>query len=214
MTENIFLFIPNIVDYLRVITAFISFYYLPTDPWSASFWYLLSGLLDAIDGHLARMLDQGSKLGAMLDMLIDRCATMCLMAALCHFYPKYMLFFQFSMALDITSHWFHVQSSLMKGGESHKKLDLSANPILKHYYHNRIILFVMCSANELFFCMLYLTYFTPGPTLLGIGLFQAILYISAPLSFIKAGISVLQLIAASKNIALIDQSDREARKTK
>jgi len=25
----------------------------------ASFWYLLSGLLDAIDGHVARMLDQG-----------------------------------------------------------------------------------------------------------------------------------------------------------
>lgn len=26
----------------------------------------------------------------------------------------------------------------MKGGESHKKLDLSANPILRHYYHNRV----------------------------------------------------------------------------
>lgn len=49
----------TVSDYLRVLTAFISFYYLPTDPWSASFWYLLSGLLDAIDGHLARMLDQG-----------------------------------------------------------------------------------------------------------------------------------------------------------
>lgn len=72
----------------------------------------------------------------------------------------------------------------------------------------------MCSANELFFCMLYLTYFTPGPTFLGVGIFQAILYVSAPLSFIKAGISVLQLIAACNNIAVIDQSDREARKAK
>lgn len=26
----------------------------------------------------------------------------------------------------------------MKGGESHKKLDLSANPVLRHYYHNRV----------------------------------------------------------------------------
>jgi len=25
----------------------------------ASFWYLLSGLLDAVDGHVARMLNQG-----------------------------------------------------------------------------------------------------------------------------------------------------------
>lgn len=33
---------------------------------------------------------------------------------------------------------FHFYSSLMKGGESHKKLDLSANPVLRHYYHNRV----------------------------------------------------------------------------
>lgn len=51
-------------------------------------------------------------------------------------------------------------------------------------------------------------------SVLGVGIFQAILYVSAPLSFIKAGISVLQLIAACNNIAVIDQSDREARKAK
>ena len=51
----------------------------------------------------------GSRLGAMLDQLIDRFTTMCLMAALCYFYPKYMLFFQFSMTVDIVSHWFHLQ---------------------------------------------------------------------------------------------------------
>lgn len=51
-------------------------------------------------------------------------------------------------------------------------------------------------------------------SVLGVGLFQAILYVSAPLSFIKAGISILQLIAACNNIAVIDQSEREARKTK
>lgn len=51
-------------------------------------------------------------------------------------------------------------------------------------------------------------------SVLGVGIFQAILYVSAPLSFIKAVISVLQLIAACNNIAVIDQSDREARKAK
>jgi len=43
---------------MRVVTAFLSFYYMPFDHWSASFWYLFSGLLDAIDGHLARTLGQ------------------------------------------------------------------------------------------------------------------------------------------------------------
>ena len=49
-----------IADYLRVVFAFASFYYMQTDPWLASSLYIISGLLDAIDGHLARMLNQGS----------------------------------------------------------------------------------------------------------------------------------------------------------
>ncbi|KAL5016545.1 hypothetical protein ScPMuIL_006134 [Solemya velum] len=211
MADNIYLFVPNIVDYLRVILAFVSFYFMPYDPYKAAFCYLLSGLLDAIDGHLARMLNQGSKFGAMLDMLTDRCTTMCLMACLCHFYPGWMLFFQFSMAVDITSHWFHIQSSMMKGSSSHKVLDLAANPILRHYYHNKNILFVMCAANELFYCMLYMVHFTPGPTLwpLSLGLWELVLYLCTPLALIKLGISILQLGAASHNITGIDQEDRE-----
>lgn len=215
MADNVFLFIPNIVDYLRVVFAFASFYYMPTDPVLASVLYIVSGGLDAIDGHLARMLNQGSKLGAMLDQLIDRMTTMCLCAALCYFYPKYMLFFQASMAIDIVSHWFHLQSTLMTGKGSHKVLDLSANPILRHYYHNKIILFVMCSANELFFCMLYLCYFTDGPTILfGLGLWKLILYVCAPLSFIKTGISLIQLGAAMSNIASLDNEERAQMKAK
>ncbi|XP_025090105.1 CDP-diacylglycerol--inositol 3-phosphatidyltransferase-like isoform X2 [Pomacea canaliculata] len=178
----------------------------------ASAFYLLSGFLDAFDGHFARMLDQGTKLGAMLDMLIDRITTMCLCAALCQFYPRYMLFFQFAMALDIFSHWLHLHSSMMKGSDSHKKIDLSANPILRHYYHNKTILFTMCAANELFFCMLYLVHFTPGPVVplgpLSVGIFTLILYISAPISLAKNSISVIQLIAAAENMATIDREER------
>ena len=48
-----------ITDYFRVIFAFASFYYMPTEPVIASVLYIVSGLLDAIDGHLARMLNQG-----------------------------------------------------------------------------------------------------------------------------------------------------------
>lgn len=210
--ENIYLFVPNVIDYLRVVFAFVSFYFMPTCYVKASICYLLSGFLDAFDGHFARMLNQGTKLGAMLDMLIDRITTMCLCAALCHFYPRYMLFFQFAMALDIFSHWLHLHSSMMKGSDSHKKIDLSANPILRHYYHNKVILFTMCAANELFFCMLYLVYFTPGPILplgpLSVGLFTLVLYISAPLSLLKMAISGIQLVAAAENMAAIDRHDR------
>jgi CDP-diacylglycerol--inositol 3-phosphatidyltransferase len=34
--------------------------------------YIVSGFLDAVDGHAARYLGQSSKFGGMLDMLTDR----------------------------------------------------------------------------------------------------------------------------------------------
>ena len=34
--------------------------------------YILSGFLDAFDGHAARAFNQSTKFGAMLDMLTDR----------------------------------------------------------------------------------------------------------------------------------------------
>jgi len=45
--------------------------------------------------------------------------------------------------------------------------------------------------------------------LFGIGLWKIILFLSAPLSFIKTGISLIQLGAAMNNIVIIDNSDRE-----
>lgn len=42
--------------------AIVAFYFMPTNPQIAVSSYLLSGLLDAFDGHAARYLKQGSKL--------------------------------------------------------------------------------------------------------------------------------------------------------
>lgn len=54
----------------------------------------------------------------MLDMLTDRCATMCLLVNLAMLYPEYALLFQLSMSLDVASHWLHLhryQLSEMRG---------------------------------------------------------------------------------------------------
>ena len=114
---------------------------MPTTPNVAVGCYLLSGLLDAFDGHAARYLNQGTKFGAMLDMLTDRCATMCLCVVLAIFYPKWALAFQLSMSLDMASHWLYMHSSMMKGSSSHKNIDLSGNPFLKIYYTSRVSIF-------------------------------------------------------------------------
>ncbi|XP_070340701.1 CDP-diacylglycerol--inositol 3-phosphatidyltransferase isoform X3 [Equus asinus] len=137
--ENIFLFVPNLIGYARIVFAIISFYFMPCCPLTASSFYLLSGLLDAFDGHAARALNQGTRFGAMLDMLTDRCSTMCLLVNLALLYPRATLLFQLSMSLDVASHWLHLHSSVARGSESHKMIDLSGNPVLRIYYTSRFL---------------------------------------------------------------------------
>ena len=87
-TENVFLFVPNLIGYVRILLALLSFWFMPTNYAMAAWCYIISGLLDALDGHAARMLGQSSKFGAMLDMLTDRCATMALLTTPSTFYPR------------------------------------------------------------------------------------------------------------------------------
>ncbi|XP_046894310.1 CDP-diacylglycerol--inositol 3-phosphatidyltransferase isoform X1 [Hypomesus transpacificus] len=208
--ENIFLFVPNLIGYARIVLAFLAFYLMRCCPVPAVFCYLLSALLDAFDGHAARALNQGTKFGAMLDMLTDRCATMCLLVNLAVLYPSYIFLFQLSMSLDIASHWLHLHSSTMKGSTSHKAIDLSGNPILRLYYTSRPVLFVMCMGNELFFCLLYVLYYIEDPAVW----LQWLIGVCAMVCMLKSGISLLHLVTASRNMAAIDVAERERETTK
>lgn len=143
--SDIFLFIPNLIGYFRVIAALISFHYMPTHPWTTFCWYMASALADALDGYAARYLKQTSRVGALLDMLTDRCGTLCLIMILGHFYPRWMVLFQVVNAVDITSHWIHMYSAMLKGTTSHKIIDLSEHPLLRVYYSSRTVLFWMCA---------------------------------------------------------------------
>ena len=113
-SENVFLFVPNLIGYARILLALLSFWFMPTNYVLAAGCYILSALLDAVDGHMARLLGQSSKFGAMLDMLTDRCATMCLLTTLSTFYPSFVFFFQLSMIIDISCHWLHVHTALLQ----------------------------------------------------------------------------------------------------
>uniref|UniRef100_A0A3B3ZTF0 CDP-diacylglycerol--inositol 3-phosphatidyltransferase n=1 Tax=Periophthalmus magnuspinnatus TaxID=409849 RepID=A0A3B3ZTF0_9GOBI len=208
--ENIFLFVPNLIGYARVVLAFLSFFLMPYCPWPAVFCYLLSALLDAFDGHAARALNQSTKFGAMMDMLTDRCATMCLLVNLSLLYPSYTFLFQVrpqtvSSSCDITS---CALSSTIKGSSSHKTIDLSGNPILRVYYTSKPVLFAMCAGNELFFCLLYVLYHIEEPA----GWLYGLLFVCALVSLAKSAISVVHLVTASQNMAAIDTAERQGAK--
>lgn len=88
----------------------ISVYFMPTNYVIASSCYVISALLDAIDGHAARYYDQSTKFGAILDQLTDRVGTMWLTVTLCLFYPAYAFWFQLSIAIDVACHWIYLHT--------------------------------------------------------------------------------------------------------
>ena len=91
-------------------------------------------------------------------MCPHRCAGGGLLVVLGHFYPAYLFLFQFLIALDISSHWVQMYSSLQLGDSSHKVTDLSANPVMRFYYTPRVLT-VFCIGNEVFFISLYMLHF-------------------------------------------------------
>ncbi|KAH7155023.1 CDP-alcohol phosphatidyltransferase-domain-containing protein [Dactylonectria estremocensis] len=160
--ENIFLFWPNIIGYFRIVLAIASLYYMPLHPRTCSVLYSVSCLLDALDGYVARIFEQSTRFGAVLDMVTDRCTTACLLVFLSSAFPRWAIIFQGLIALDLASHYMHMYATLVVSGSdsSHKSIDKSKSFILNLYYTNKTVLFIFCALNEVFFIALYLLSFS------------------------------------------------------
>ncbi|KAK5997839.1 Phosphatidylinositol synthase [Cladobotryum mycophilum] len=115
-----------------------------------------------IDGYTARIFNQGTQFGAVLDMVTDRCTTSCLLVFLSTAMPRWAIVFQGLIALDFASHYMQMYTTLVIGGagSSHKDVNKSQNWLMNLYYSNKIVLFTLCALNELFFISLYLLSFS------------------------------------------------------
>ncbi|PPQ86878.1 hypothetical protein CVT25_012597 [Psilocybe cyanescens] len=204
-SENVFLFVPNLIGKLPPILY---------HPVYCTLLYGVSCLLDAVDGMAARALGQTSKFGAVLDMVTDRCTTSCLLCYLSTAYPQYSLFFQFLIALDFSSHYMHMYSSLVTGSTSHKLVTSEVSRILWMYYNDSRTLFFVCAGNELFFVCLYLMKWISTPS--GLPFLEKWTYpelLAVPTFFIfalKNIINVVQLWKASKILVGVDLAERAA----
>jgi CDP-diacylglycerol--inositol 3-phosphatidyltransferase len=202
---HILLYVPNIIGYSRILLTLLACYVMREKPtWSMS-CYGLSCLLDALDGYAARVLNQCSRLGAVLDMITDRFTTACLLVMLAHLYPQFMLVFQSVMSLDLASHYSHMYSMAIQGAASHKIIDKKQNWLLRHYYGSRIILFLICAGNEMFFMCLYILYyidaFSPFISRLILWFF---VWITLPICLLKQWIHLVQLASAIKTLMYLD----------
>ncbi|KAF8894539.1 phosphatidylinositol synthase [Infundibulicybe gibba] len=219
-SENVFLFVPNIIGYARVILAGVSLHFMSYHPKYCTIAYVISCLLDAVDGLAARTLGQTSKFGAVLDMVTDRCTTSCLLCYLSSAYPDYAIVFQLLIALDFSSHYMHMYRYAYSCAPGY--IPLTQLPLIPSSLvtGSRIMtatsqttLFLICAGNELFFVSLYLMKWVDTPMglpwiLSSLSVAQLLACCSFLVCVLKNVINLVQLWKASKILVGVDLAER------
>ncbi|CAN8276740.1 unnamed protein product [Cochlearia groenlandica] len=152
---SVYLYIPNIVGYMRVLLNCIAFAVCFSNKTLFSLLYFFSFCCDAVDGWCARKFNQVSTFGAVLDMVTDRVSTACLLVILSQIYRPSLVFLSL-LALDIASHWLQMYSTFLSGKTSHKDVKDSTSWLFKLYYGNRMFMGYCCVSCEVLYIILFL----------------------------------------------------------
>ena len=206
--ENVFVYVPNLIGYARVVLASIALAYAFEDVPFALGAYFLSFVCDELDGRFARMFDQCSEFGKLLDMVTDRLATAGLLMVLSAKFPEWFFTCLALLLLDIGSHWLQMYTSVLASRKSHKDVGANANIILRLYYTNRIFMGVCCvSAEVLYLCALALSD-ADAASVKGAASFANVLpeavTVSVPIGFLKAIVPTFS-IALTQRASLATQ---------
>ena len=81
--------------------------------------------------------------------------------------------------------------------------------MLRLYYTNNIVLFLVCAGDQLFFIALYLL--SAG---VGVPWVTGLLYVSAPVCGFKQWMNVVQLVGSATELAKMDQISKSKGKFK
>ena len=208
----VFLFVPNLVGYARVVLAAAGIYCMGIERlWMhGAALYFVAFACDALDGIAARHFDQCSTFGAVLDMVTDRCSTAALFVTLAGLYPQFQLAFIFLLVLDFASHWIQMVSA--KG--HHKDIGEDRNLLVRLFYNVYLFFGYCCVGTELFYIMLVVLRHLPDAAALGIRLDLAVAVTLAPAFVCKQVVNVAQLCSASAAVAKEDLAQRTAAKSK
>ncbi|GAQ84622.1 phosphatidylinositol synthase [Klebsormidium nitens] len=156
MALSIYLYVPNLIGYLRVVLNMVAFAHAFKDSRLFLVLYLLSFVCDELDGRFARLLNQTSTFGAVLDMVTDRVSTAGLLLVLSHLYKDYWLACLGLLVLDVASHWLQMYSTFLVSKTSHKDVDARAFFLLRLYYRYRAVMGYCCIGAEVLYLCLYL----------------------------------------------------------
>lgn len=102
---TVLLNVPNLIGFVRLFMIAIMVFQIRKRSIAVFGLCLGSGLLDMIDGRLARYLQVVSKFGALVDLFVDRLTTQAQFFALASFFPAYSMLFMlvstFEMIADL-----------------------------------------------------------------------------------------------------------------
>ena len=207
---NVAMYVPQLLGYARILLALASFAVANTKPLASVALYFLSFVSDELDGRFARLLNQTSTLGAVLDMVTDRFATTGLVAIL---YTRVVRIVDDDtaavvalglfglVALDIFSHWFHMYAVLAtKGfGTSHKETSESQPWLLRLYYSRRIFMGFCCVCVEVLYLSLFTLTFYPSNSVA-----RGVAILSVPGFLLKNVANCVQLKDAAEMLIALD----------
>lgn len=196
MVVPVYLYVPNIVGYFRLLCLFFGLFIVRAHPVLGCSLFVCNLILDAVDGYLARLLNQVSSFGAILDYAVDRISFASYAMLLAAVYPEYVFILCVCLNLDLASHFLHLKASYALNRNSHKEVG-RGDPLILRLYYKRVVLGVTCLAHDLFFIFLYLYHFFPGMGL------QVCLYLTLPGALFKVVVHFAQIGFASRNLLSI-----------
>lgn len=201
----VYLFVPNLIGYFRVTATIIALAVAQNHPVWCLLLYATAFVLDAADGHAARMLGQCSSFGALLDMATDRAATsgfLAVLSAMLYNVPGAPLVCSCLVMLDIASHFCRMYASALHGKASHKDVSHRFS-LLYLYYKNRRVMASFCIGQEACYLAVYALLFWNNTVVMLLAMALA------PLCFLKQVTNLLQLIDGMMEIAEGDEAARQ-----
>ncbi|KAL7547389.1 hypothetical protein ACHAWF_010699 [Thalassiosira exigua] len=215
--DDVLVFIPNIIGYLRVVLtlASITLMICRPDRWVVGIGcYVASFVGDLFDGMAARKFDQSSAFGGLLDMVTDRCSTAGLLCVLSREYAHestYALLFTMLIILDISSHWCQMYSTTSLR-QHHKSADGNKGRffLVRWYYLSYPFFGYCCVGAEFTYVALYIhARINDIGEYDNIGMFlECFLMISVPACAVKQIVNISQLCSSCYAVAAHDASKK------
>jgi phosphatidylglycerophosphate synthase len=122
------LYVPNILCYIRILTAFLGLWFVKDQPVLALTIWILSAALDLFDGVLARALHQTSTLGILLDVCADTILRTCIWMAAMMVYSDTSKLTVLLTCLVVSTEWFTFAATQIHSRGRHWKVAREKDP--------------------------------------------------------------------------------------